>query len=127
MIENSEIKFTVFGNPIPKARPRVRIQAGKKAHAYTPQRTKDWEARVKDAARAAMAGQDPFSGPVAVELWIWRGDKRRADADNIEKAIGDACNEIVWDDDDQIVEMHRYKGLDRENPRAELRVWEVEG
>ena len=122
----TEIAFTVFGNPIPKARPRVRIQAGQKAHAYTPLRTRNWEAEVKDAARVVMGGRDPLAGPVGVELRIWRGDRRRVDADNIEKAIADACNEIVWDDDDQIVEMHRYKGLDRENPRAEVRVWEVD-
>ena len=121
----TEIAFTVFGNPIPKARPRVRIQAGQKAHAYTPLRTRNWEAEVKDAARAVMGGRDPLTGPVGVELRIWRGDRRRADGDNMEKAVTDACNEIVWGDDDQIVEMHRYKGLDRENPRAEVRVWEV--
>ena len=41
----SEIRFTVQGNPVPKARARVTVQAGQKAHAYTPRRTKNWEAQ----------------------------------------------------------------------------------
>ena len=125
-IPSSAISFTVSDNPIPKARARVVVQ-GNRTHAYTPRRTKHWEAQVKDAAQAAMAGRPPLQGLVAMELWIWRGDLRRADADNIEKGLSDACNEIVYLDDDQIVEMHRYKGLDRENPRAEVTVWELEG
>ena len=120
---SNEIRFTVLGNPIPKARARVTIRAGQKAHAFTPTRTRDWEARVKDAARPAMIGHRLFTGPVAVELWLWRGDRRRCDGDNLEKALTDACKGIVWEDDDQIVDMHRYKRLDLENPRALVRVW----
>ena len=84
---SDEIRFTVLGNPIPKARARVTIKAGQKAHAFTPTRTRDWEARVKDAARPAMVGHRLFTGPVAVELWLWRGDRRRCDGDNLEKAL----------------------------------------
>ena len=122
----TEIRFTVPGNPIPKARPRVRIQAGRKAHAYTPRRTRHWEATVRDAARAAMRGRPPLEGPVGVELWLWRGDKRKADADNMEKACADACNGVIWQDDDQVLDMHRYKRLDRDNPRVEVTVWALE-
>ena len=118
-------QFSVFGNPLPKERPRVTVsRAG--AHAYTPLRTKHWEAQVRDAARAAMAGRPPLPGSVAVELWLWRGDRRRVDADNCEKALLDACNEVIWNDDVQVLDMHRYKRLDRDNPRAEMRVWALE-
>ena len=120
------ISFTVPGNPIPKARARVTFsRGGGKPTAYTPARTKGWEATVKDAARLAMGGRAPFEGPVGVELWLWRGDRRKADADNCEKAILDACNGVVWRDDDQVLEMHRYKVLDRNSPHVDIRVWPV--
>lgn len=120
------ISFTIPGNPIPKARARVTTQRDGRTRAYTPLRTKHWEAEVKDAARLAMMGRPPLEGPVGVELWLWRGDKRKADADNCEKAILDACNKVLWNDDDQVMDMHRYKRLDRENPRAKVRVWELD-
>ena len=122
----TEIRFVVLGNPVPKARPRGTVDRDGNTHYYTPRRTKHWEAQVRDAARAAMQGRPPLSGSVAVELWIWRGDKRKADADNIEKGCSDACNGVVWDDDDQVLDMHRYKRLDRANPRVEMRVWALE-
>jgi len=115
-----EIRFTVLGNPIPKARAVVTSHG-----AYTPERTKSWEAQVKAAARLAMRDRPPLEGPVGVELWLFRGDKRRADADNMEKAVLDACNRIVWLDDAQVMDMHRYKRLDREQPRAVVLVWEL--
>ena len=119
------IAFTIPGNPIPKARARGTVDAEGNTYYYTPGRTKHWEAQVKDAARLAMAGRAPLMGPVGVELWLWRGDKRRADADNCEKSILDACNGVLWMDDDQVMDMHRYKRLDRENPRAKVKVWEL--
>ena len=119
------VEFTVPGNPVPKARPRVTMKAGQKPRAYTPKRTKFWESQVQDAAKAAMQGRNPLEGPLGVELWLYRSDKRRVDADNMEKAILDACNKIVWLDDCQVVNMNRYKRYDRRNPRAIVRVWTV--
>jgi Holliday junction resolvase RusA-like endonuclease len=119
------VTFTVPGNPIPKARARVTIRPGRKPTAYTPRRTKNWEATVKDAARLAMGGRELFEGPVAVELWLWRGDRRKADADNMEKAVLDACNEVVWLDDDQVLEMHRYKIIGWDEPHIAVRIWPI--
>lgn len=120
-----EIRFTVTGNPIPKARARVTLRPGRRATAYTPGRTKAYEQEVALAARQAMGRRAPLAGPVGLELWLYRATMHRADADNMEKACTDAMNGIIYLDDAQIVECHRYKRLDRENPRAEVRVWEV--
>lgn len=59
-------------------------------------------------ARASWDG-DPLTGPL--EVWwliVWpKGSRRgKSDLDNLVpalKAIQDACNTIVWDDDSQIV------------------------
>jgi Holliday junction resolvase RusA-like endonuclease len=71
-----------------------------------------------------MAGRAPLEGPVAVELRFYRRTAHRADGDNLEKSALDAMNGIVFLDDAQVVECHRYKALDRERPRVEVRVWE---
>jgi Holliday junction resolvase RusA-like endonuclease len=69
-----------------------------------------------------MGDREPVSGPVALTLWIYRGDRRRVDGDNIEKAAADALNGIIWQDDQQVVDCHRYKRIDRRRPRLEVLV-----
>ena len=119
------IRFVVEGNPIPKARPRV-ITTRTGTRAYTPSRTKRWERLVAQAAARAMDGRPPLEGPVGVKLRFYRKDRRRVDGDNLEKSAADPLNGVVWLDDSQVVECHRYMGLDRERPRVEVEVWEVE-
>ncbi len=116
------VSFTVEGNPIPKERPRVILRPGRRATAYTPQRTRAWEGYVGDVARLAMAGRPPLTGPVELTLRIWRATAARADGDNILKGVSDALNGIVWEDDSQIVTCHWYKAIDRDRPRVEVLV-----
>ena len=119
------ISFTVPGNPIPKARPRVTFQPGRKPTAYTPARTKGWEATVADVARLAMGGREPVEGPVELTLRFYRRDRRRVDGDNMTKAVFDALQGRVFENDDQVVACHWYKRVDRDRPRVEVVVGEV--
>ena len=48
-----KISFTIPGSPVGKGRPRVSVRGGY-AHAYTPEKTRTYEARVKAVAKAAM-------------------------------------------------------------------------
>ena len=120
------VAFTVAGNPRPKERARVVVRSHGKAHAYTPQRTRTWQAEVAWAAKMAMDGRPPLQGTLAVEVWFYRATRHRADADNLEKSTYDAMNGIVYEDDDQLVDGHWHKRLDRDNPRLEVRVWEID-
>ena len=116
------IRFTVPGAPIGKGRPRVAVRNGF-ASMYTPAKTANYEGLVSHAAQVAMAGRPLIEGPVVLDLLIrcavpasWSLKKQRAalagqifpatkpDADNIVKAIGDACNGVVWRDDVQAVD-----------------------
>lgn len=106
---------TVYGNPLPKERPRV-----VNGHAYTPARTKAWEREIATAYRAQ--GGPLFTGPVAVYVWCYRGDRRRVDCDNLLKCCMDALNDVAWRDDTQIVELHAWKGSDPGNPRLEIEI-----
>lgn len=111
------VAFEFAGPPIGKARPRITRWG-----AYTPQRTAKHEASIKAAAGQAMAGQKPLEGPLKGSLIFtmpipasWPKRKRqdaeegriwptgKPDADNLAKAVMDACNGVVYVDDSQIV------------------------
>ena len=121
--------------PIGKARPRF---SGNRA--YTPARTRDYEAMIR-AAWIVRVGTQAFTGPVSVTCEFcfmppqsW-SKKRRADAlagcemvkkpdcDNLLKAILDALNGIAYQDDAQVQSVVATK---RYTDRAAVRVWITE-
>ena len=93
------IRFEVEGQPYPKQRPRH----NRHGKTYTPSKTKGFEKEIGWYARMAMAGGMPLSGNVALVLDIRRKGKRRADVDNILKAVKDGMNGIVYNDDQQVI------------------------
>ena len=112
--------ITVYGNPIPKARPRL----GANGAVYTKRTTSEWEWLV--AREYTLQNGPKFtSGPVGITLRFYRQDDRRADIDNLEKAILDALNGEAYLDDSQIVETHVSKAIDKKLPRVEIEVSEV--
>ena len=62
-----KITFVVDGTPVPKGRPRFSL-----GHVYTPQRTREFEAKVRGAAKAAMRGRPATDMPVVVVIFIAR-------------------------------------------------------
>lgn len=116
------ITIVIPGPPVGKGRPKF-ARRGKFVTAYTPEKTASYENLVRLAAAQAMNGRMPIAGPVAVELCLyvqppasWSNKKQLAavsgeimptskpDIDNVLKGVADACNEVVWKDDKQIVE-----------------------
>ena len=108
--------ITVNGNPIPKGRPKFY-----NGHAVTPEATRDYEALVKQAASICWQGE-PTTEPVRVELLFWRSNKIRCDLDNLVKAVLDALNGVVWEDDGQIIQLVAYKNYNKDRPRVEIKV-----
>ena len=82
-------------------------------HGFTPARVKAWQADVGWAAQQAIhkGGFDffPIKSDVAVDLIFFLGTNRRIDADNLSKAVLDALNGIVWEDDKQTIDLHPHK------------------
>lgn len=124
----SIVKFTVPGAPVGKGRPRVATRGGRFAQMYTPEKTASYENLVALAAQTAMAGRGLIEGPVDVDLVIllpipvsWSKKKKQAalqglvyptkkpDIDNVEKAIFDAINGVVWHDDVQVCDVSKRK------------------
>ncbi len=115
------ITIRVDGKPVAKGRPRIGMSGGGRPMAFTPAHTRKYEAQLRLAAQYAMDGMDPLQGPVAVKITAdipvpksyskkkkakcLSGEvhpTKRPDLDNYAKIAFDACNEIVFVDDNQI-------------------------
>lgn len=101
--------LTIELEPVPKARPRVNTQ---NRGRFLPKRSKKFHEDFTLMLRAAFHEQ-PFTEPLCVDIHFFKPVKPTAkkygDIDNLEKAVLDACNGILWLDDSQIVELHSYK------------------
>jgi Holliday junction resolvase RusA-like endonuclease len=117
------VHFVIPFAAVGKGRPRFF-----QGRAVTPAKTRAYERAVALLAKAAMRGRLPFSGPVRVAIDIdvevprsWPKYRRiaalarkifptvRPDLDNSAKAIADAMNAIVYEDDTQIVKAELSK------------------
>jgi len=65
----------------------------------------------------------PLECPVRLEIELWWPDARRRDLDNV-KGLLDSFTGILYVDDSQIQELSISKGIDRSNPRIEVRLQE---
>jgi Holliday junction resolvase RusA-like endonuclease len=105
------------GEPRGKGRPRFA-----KGHVYTPATTASYERALAWAAKIAMGGRKPFTGPLKVSVTAFMGippswkmtrhldalagvirPTGKPDADNVLKIATDSCNKILYLDDSQIV------------------------
>ena len=120
------LTFCVDGPVVPKQRPRMT----RNGHVYTPPKTRAYEMLVTLAAGAALRkhGEWDTTKRYALSLVLFMGDKRKRDLDNCAKAISDALNGVLYDDDAQIDELFAIRNYDKDNPRAvvALRVLEDE-
>lgn len=117
------IEIFLAGAPMGKER----VRFTKEGHAFTPERTVNYEARLAYVAQQVMGDREPLAGPLkaTVEIYMavaeskpkkWREDAlagkirpvKKPDADNFAKIL-DALNLIVWVDDSQIVELSVVK------------------
>ena len=123
------------GNPRGKGRPRFY-----RGHAVTPKATREYE---RDFA-ALWKGGDPTNEPVCVNIKSYycvdsnanKATKlqmllnkilptKKPDIDNVIKIVLDSLNEVAYDDDKQVVELHAYKYYS-EIPRTEALVTKVD-
>lgn len=92
---------------------------GRTSHTYTPKNTADYEDLIKTYATVAMAEAKlkPFTCPVKTHVHVvfagdpgtWPTSPGDGDADNLEKAVLDALNGIVYADDRLVVTSFRSK------------------
>ena len=119
------VRFEIDRNPLPKERPRTIRRKGKSI-TFTPKRTREYEAYVAVLARLAMGDREPEKGLVALRCVFYRA-RRTADLTNLCKGPEDAMQGIVFKNDNQVVDLHAQWFRDKENPRALVEVWTVQG
>jgi Holliday junction resolvase RusA-like endonuclease len=107
----------VAGQPRPKERARVA-----NGHAYTPKATKEY----KELIQASLSPyiKTPFTGLLYVELEFCRQTYVLADVDNLTKAIFDAANKLLWNDDKQVRRLLSDVTYGHEKPCVKIRVYE---
>lgn len=71
-------------------------------------------------AKAQYSGP-VLEDPIRVDAVIYFENKR-SDIDNVIKATLDCLTGLLWKDDMQVVELHVFKKIDKENPRIELAI-----
>ncbi len=127
-------RFEIPGEPQGKARPRF---DSRKKVTYTPQKTREYEAIVRDCYRK-NGNKKPLSGAVRAHITAYfaipksttkrdRADMlagvilptKKPDLDNIIKAILDALNGLAYRDDACVTEVTARK-LYSVNPRVEV-------
>ena len=125
LYEAQQITFAVPGNPKPKERPRF-----VKGYAYTATATKFYEKTVQISAMKELAQWRSENsgrhwtgiGRFSLSCFLFFSDKRNRDIDNCVKAISDALNGMLYDDDRQIDELYAYRDYDNRSPRAVITV-----
>lgn len=114
------IAFFVEGTPRPKQSYRH-----SKHGNYQPARVKAWQDAVAWAAKQEMIGEEPLTCDLSVDLTFYLPDKRKRDLDNLSKGVLDGMNDIVFKDDQQVIELKLSKRISKEYPGVRVRVEEA--
>ena len=134
------VSFTIPGQLSGKGRPRF-ARIGNFVQTYTPKKTRVEEERIKAVARLAMRSIPTLDGPLALHITVYRetpkswSKKKRAEAiypvsrpdlDNIIKEISDSCNDLIWFDDTQIVDIVASQRYTLDEARIDVTVTRIE-
>ena len=133
-----KVEFTIDGEPVGKARPRMNTRTGK---AYTPDKTRMYEDYIKLLYRSQVKYY--FDGCIRLTIKAFYGvaksdskkkkeDKlsnilrpsKKPDIDNVVKLIADGLNGIAYKDDTQIIEIYATKFYS-DKPRVEVIIEDI--
>ncbi len=114
---NPILTLVVEGEPVPKQSYRAAKKGG-----YTDPRVKSWQEKIAWQAKLAMQGNPPTDQEVSMRVIFILGNHRRIDLDNLNKAVADALNGIVYLDDSQITSLHLVKHI-KQTPGVFVQVY----
>lgn len=145
------VKFTVYGEPKAKGRPRVSVRKSKDgerafARAYTPKQTVIYENQVKlEYENQCGSYRFPDDAMLDIRIFAYYGipkstskkkrelmlegkirPTKKPDFDNVAKIICDSLNGIAYQDDKQIVD-GMFRKFYSEQPRVEVKILQIGG
>jgi Holliday junction resolvase RusA-like endonuclease len=140
------IRVTIPGEPVAQGRGRI-VKVGGFSRIADPKKSRDWKATAQIhmlEARERWKVPEPLTVPLEVHIaafWIcpksserkmkprpqeWRAKK--PDIDNIIKAVLDAGNGVLWQDDNLVVRVigEKFQAPQGGSPRIEVTVQAIE-
>lgn len=118
---NTPIEFTVPIHPVSVN------QAYRRLRQYGMYLTAEASAYKTALSYAAMSeiGGKPMAEKPVVTLVFTFADKKKHDIDNYLKLTLDSFNGILWQDDNDISEIHAYKKYEKNNPSVFISITEI--
>jgi len=114
------LSLIIFGEPASKANSRRMVYVRGKPMFIKSAKALAYAKSFKQQAIPAAK----LDGDVAVHITIYYAS-RRPDLD--ESLILDLLQDVAYTNDRQVKEKHIYWGLDKENPRCEIKVEKIKG
>ena len=115
----STIEFMIAGEPASKANSRKLVYFGKRPAFIKSDKARRYTESFKSQCPKL---DNPLTKDVSVSIKIWYAS-RRPDLD--ESIILDAMQGLIYVNDRQVKVKYIEWGLDKENPRSEIRVQEI--
>jgi Holliday junction resolvase RusA-like endonuclease len=109
--------------PFVKERARTYRTRGGKVRTVTPERTVQYEAALGWMLKPHIGGRRNMVDDLAVIAVFHLPTRRKADSDNLLKALMDACTGVVWRDDDQVATILSRRVRPSRPPRLDLCVY----
>lgn len=112
------VSFTIPTEPLSQPRPKFF-----NGHFVSnDKKTADYKNLIKSIATELFPTM--LEGEICAKIKFFRSTRRRADLDNLLKPILDSLNGIAYKDDTQVTEINAFKYVDKDNPRAEVTIYQ---
>lgn len=115
-------RFTVPGEPVPKARPRFDPRSGR---TYTPATTVEAEKLIAGYFKETYPHLEPCAEPVGLHLRFHLKGVGRGDWDNYGKLVSDSLNGKAWCDDKQVRKADVELFDHARDPRSDILVYRI--
>ena len=122
-------KGTIPGRAVPWQAPTLGRNGGVNHSARNYARYKQWLRTVADFAALSRPRGGPYAGPVSLRIVVYRRPGRGVapDATNLQKAIEDGLQQVIYVNDRQVRDVHTTLHVTATEPeRVEFQVvaWE---
>ena len=115
------MKIIIPGTPLSDNHLYGHRAMGKRVIRYMTQKGKDYKVMAKGLITEGIKSTDK---PIKMWLDVYFGDRRKRDVQGHLKAVIDAFEGILYDNDAQIIFIAASKNIDLERPRVEMTIEE---